>query len=171
VGIAERVEGVAVQSLERDCADGSRIVTVAAMKSYEVTETIDASPDEVWAVVEDVARYPDWDSGVRVEGRVGPGEKLKIHSEANPGRAFAVKVTELEPGRRMVWSGGMPLGLFRGVRTYQVAPEAGGTRFTMREEYTGAMLPLIWRSMPDLQPSFDRFARGLKARVEGASSA
>jgi hypothetical protein len=65
----------------------------------------------------------------------------------------------------------MPLGLFKGVRTYRVAPEGGRTRFTMREEYTGPLLPLIWRSMPDLQPSFDRFARGLKARVEGASSA
>jgi hypothetical protein len=168
MGVAERVEGVAVQRLEGDCADGSRIVTVVVMKSYEVTQTIDARPEEVWAVIEDVERYPDWDSGVRVEGRLAPGEKLKIHSEANPGRAFPVKVTELE-NRRMVWSGGMPLGLFKGVRTYQVAPEDGGTRFTMREEYTGPLLPLIWRSMPDLQPSFDRFARGLKTRVESSA--
>jgi hypothetical protein len=65
----------------------------------------------------------------------------------------------------------MPLGLFKGVRTYRVLPEGDRTRFTMREEYTGPLLPLIWRSMPDLQPSFDKFARGLKARVEGASSA
>jgi hypothetical protein len=36
----------------------------------------------------------------------------------------------------------------------------------MREEYSGPMLPLIWRSMPDLQPSFDKFAAGLKARAE-----
>jgi hypothetical protein len=173
VRVAERVEGVAGECLERDCANGSRIVTVAGtMKSYEVAETIDASPDEVWAVVEDIARYPDWDSGVeRVEGRLAEGEKIKVYSEANPGRAFAVEVTELTPGRRMVWSGGMPLGLFKGVRTYRVAPEGGGTRFTMREEYTGPLLPLIWRSMPDLQPSFDKFARGLKARVENASSA
>jgi hypothetical protein len=28
------------------------------------------------------------------------------------------------------------------------------------------MLPLIWRSMPDLGPSFQRFAQGLKQRVE-----
>ncbi len=137
------------------------------MKSYEVTETIQASPDEVWAVVEDVARYPDWDSGVeRVEGRVAPGEKLKVHSQANPGRAFPVQVTDLAPGREMTWSGGMPLGLFKGVRTYRVAAENGGTRFTMREEYSGPLLPLIWRSMPDLQPSFDKFAAGLKVRAE-----
>jgi hypothetical protein len=52
------------------------------------------------------------------------------------------------------------------VRTFRLAPENGATRFTMREEYTGLMLPLIWRSMPDLGPSFEQFARGLKARAE-----
>lgn len=60
----------------------------------------------------------------------------------------------------------MPLGLFKGVRTYSLDPEGDGTRFTMREEYTGPMLPLIWRSMPDLGPSFEQFARGLKTRAE-----
>jgi hypothetical protein len=28
------------------------------------------------------------------------------------------------------------------------------------------MLGLIWRSMPDLGPSFEKFARGLKQRTE-----
>ena len=36
----------------------------------------------------------------------------------------------------------------------------------MREEYSGPLLPLVWRLMPDLGPSFQRFARGLKQRVE-----
>ena len=36
----------------------------------------------------------------------------------------------------------------------------------MREEYTGPLLGLIGRSIPDLQPSFDQFARGLAARVQ-----
>jgi hypothetical protein len=102
-----------------------------------------------------------------VDGTIGPGEKLTVVSGANPGRAFLVRVTEFEPGRRMVWSGGMPLGLFKGVRTFTLAPEAGGgTAFTVREEYTGPLLPLIWRSMPDLGPSFRQFATGLKSRVE-----
>jgi hypothetical protein len=63
----------------------------------------------------------------------------------------------------------MPLGLFRGVRTYTLAPVGAGTTFHMREEYTGPLLGLIWRSMPDLQPSFDRFAAGLKGRVESGA--
>jgi hypothetical protein len=77
-------------------------------------------------------------------------------------------VTEFEPGRRMVWSGGMPLGLFKGVRTFTISPQSDGvTTFTVREEYTGPLLPLIWRSMPDLEPSFRQFASGLKSRAEG----
>jgi hypothetical protein len=139
------------------------------MRSYESTALIGAPPDAVWNVLADAPSYADWDSGARVEGRIEPGAKLKVRSEANPGRAFAVKVTELVPGERMVWSGGMPLGLFKGVRTFTLRPEGGGTRFAMREEYTGPLLPLIWRSMPDLQPSFEQFAAGLKARAERAS--
>lgn len=37
----------------------------------------------------------------------------------------------------------------------------------MREEYTGPLAPLIWRSIPDLQPSFDQYVNGLKARAKG----
>ena len=61
----------------------------------------------------------------------------------------------------------MPLGLFKGVRTFELSPAgAGATRFHMREEYTGPLLALIWRTMPDLGPSFEQFARGLKAKAE-----
>jgi hypothetical protein len=140
------------------------------MKRYESTALINANPEAIWAILTDAASYADWDSGVvRVEGRIAPQEKIKVVSEANPRRAFPVKVTELSPAERMVWSGGMPLGLFKGVRTFTLTPENGATRFQMREEYTGPMLPLIWRSMPDLQPSFEQFARGLKARAERTS--
>jgi hypothetical protein len=61
----------------------------------------------------------------------------------------------------------MPFGLFRGVRDYVLSPDAsGGTAFHMREEYSGLLSGLIWRSIPDLGPSVDRFTQGLKARVE-----
>jgi hypothetical protein len=139
------------------------------MKSYEASATINASPEAVWAVLIDGAAYPSWDSGVvRVEGRVAPGEKIKVVSEVNPNRAFPVKVTAFEPGRRMEWSGGMPLGLFKGVRTFTLTPQGETTRFDMREGYTGPLLNMIWKSIPNLGPSFQKFATGLKARAEGS---
>jgi hypothetical protein len=138
------------------------------MKSYESSATIAASHETIWEILTDAPAYAAWDSGVeRVEGTIAPGETIKVHSRANPGRAFPVKVTDFQPGRSMTWSGGMPLSLFRGVRTFTLAPDdRGATRFHMREEYTGPLLPLISRSMPDLGPSFEQFARGLKARAE-----
>ncbi len=138
------------------------------MRSYDASATIKASPEAIWAILTDAPGYQAWDSGIeRVEGSIAPGSRLKVVSKANPGRAFPVKVTELSPARRMTWSGGMPLGLFKGVRTFTLVPEGNGaTRFTMREEYTGPLLPLIWRSMPDLGPSFRQFAGGLKERAE-----
>jgi len=55
------------------------------------------------------------------------------------------------------------------VRTCTLRPEGEATRFTMREAFTGPLLPLMRRSMPDLQPSFEHFAAGLKARAEHAA--
>lgn len=141
------------------------------MKFYEAVATIKASPNAIWSILTDAAGYITWDSGVeRVDGRIAPGEKITVVSKAAPGRSFPVEVTEFTPGQRMVWSGGMPLGLFKGVRTFTLSPQGNGvTKLTVREEYTGPLLPLIWRSMPDLQPSFNQFVAGLKQRAEDAN--
>jgi hypothetical protein len=141
------------------------------MKAFEASVEIDRTPDQVWAILVDGAHYPDWDSGVlSVDGRIAAGETIKVVSGVNPGRTFPVKVTTFEPARSMRWSGGMPLGLFKGVRTFTLTPATGGTtRFHVREEYTGPLLPMMWRSMPDLSPSFAQFANGLKQRAEASA--
>ena len=141
------------------------------MKSFEASSVINATADTIWAILVDGARYPDWDSGVvRVDGRIATGETIKVVSAASPDRTFPVKVSEFDPGRSMTWSGGMPLGLFKGVRTFTLAPsDDGTTRFQVREEYTGRLLSMMWRSMPDLGPSFAQFADGLKQHAERPS--
>lgn len=140
------------------------------MEFYDVTKDIAATPDTIWAVLTDAPGYTSWDSGVeRVEGTISPGSKIKVYSKISPGRAFPVKVTELSPGTKMTWTGGMPLGLFSGVRTFTLTPgSAGVTKFHMREEFTGPLLSMIWKSMPDLTASFEQFAKGLKDRSERA---
>jgi uncharacterized protein YndB with AHSA1/START domain len=139
------------------------------VKYFEAASTINATPEKVWSVLTDGDKFPDWDSGIdRVEGKIAPGSTIKLFVKVNPGRAFPLKVTEFAAPRRMVFSGGMPLGLFNGVRTYTLEPTGGGTAFRMREEYTGPLLGMIWKSIPDLGPSFKQFADGLKARAETA---
>src|SRR4030088_112963 len=112
------------------------------MKSYEASAFIQAPPEAVWAILTDAPGLSRWDSGVeRVEGRIAPGETIKVFSKVSPGRAFPVKVSDFTPGRTMRWSGGMPLGLFSGVRTFTLTPQgSGATRFQMREEYNGPLL-------------------------------
>ncbi len=141
------------------------------MESYDVTKHIAATPETIWAILTDAAGYTSWDSGVeRVEGSIALGNKIKVYSKINPGRAFPVKVSELAPSSKMTWTGGMPLGLFKGVRTFTLTPESETvTRFDMREEFTGPLLSMIWKSMPDLTASFEQFAKGLKDKSEQAA--
>lgn len=139
----------------------------APIKSFDASVAIAASPERVWTILVDGAAYPEWDSGVvRIEGQIALNEKIKVFSKLSPERAFPVKVTELTPNRKLAWTGGMPLGLFQGVRTFVLTPESDGTRFTMHEDFTGPLLPLIWRKTPDLEPVFQQFAQDLKARAE-----
>ena len=85
------------------------------MKAYDATSVIQAAPATIWAILTDAPGYPKWDSGVlRVDGRIAPGETLKLVSEANPKRTFSLKVTEFRPDERMTWEGGMPLGCSAG---------------------------------------------------------
>ncbi len=137
---------------------------------FEAQAVISALPSRVWSILTDGPGMSAWDSGVeRVEGRIAPGAAIRVVSAVSPGRAFPVRVTEWDVARRMVWTGGLPLGLFRGVRTFTLEPQGEGTVFTMREEFSGLLRPLIARSIPDLGPSFERFVRGLKARAESAT--
>ena len=127
MGVPEGVEGVAGERLQRDCAKVAESLPFFGHEELEVEETIDARADEVWAVLADVGSYADWENGVeRVEGRLALGEKLKVFSELNPGRGYPVKVSELTQGQGFTWTGGVPLGLFKGVRTYRLAPQGEG---------------------------------------------
>lgn len=139
-------------------------------KSFAAETVIQAPPERIWQILTDAAGYPGWNSTVsKVEGQISPGGSITVHATINPGRAFPVKVSAFDVPSRMVWTGGMPLGLFKGERTFTLTPTGDGTRFAMREEFTGLMSPLIGRSIPDLQPEFEKFAQCLKQRAEGAA--
>ena len=135
---------------------------------FSATTTIEASPETIWAILIDAPGYPQWDPGVeRIEGRIALGEKIKAFTKLTPGRAFPAKVTEFVPGQKMTWAGGMPLGLFKGVRTFTLTPQENGTiYFTLREVFSGPLLPLIGRTIPDLTTTFQEFAEGLKKHAE-----
>jgi hypothetical protein len=61
----------------------------------------------------------------------------------------------------------MPFGLFKGVRTYTLTPKSDGTiDFEMCEVFSGPLLPLIGKTIPDMTQAFQQSVSGLKIRAE-----
>ncbi len=139
------------------------------MLTYSASTTINAPPETVWRILTDAAGYPKWDPGIdRIEGTITPGGQVTAYTKRDPNRAFPAKVTEFVSPRKMVWSGGMPLGLFKGVRTFTLTPNGTSTELSIREEFSGLLLPLFARGIPDMTQTFQDFAAGLKAYAEKA---
>lgn len=137
------------------------------MAGYSVERTINATPERIWALLTDASAYPTWNPAVLgIEGVIAPGSTIRLKSIVNPKRTFKLEVETMDAPRRMVWSDGMPLGLFKGARTFEVEPTPVGTRFSMEEVYTGMLASLITKSIPDMTDSFNQFADGLKAAAE-----
>lgn len=138
------------------------------MTTYSVSRTIDAAPQVVWDLLTDASAYPDWNPAViAIEGSIREGETIRLTSIVNPDRQFKLRVSDVTAPTHMVWWDGMPFGLFKGVRTFDVV--AQGERacvFEMEEVYSGLMAPLITKSIPDMTESFQKFGDGLKEAAE-----
>jgi hypothetical protein len=139
------------------------------MKTCSATTNIKASPEAIWKILTDAPNYPAWDPwAIRIEGTIAAGAQITAYTKLSPKRAFPVKVTEFVPGQTMTWTGGMPFGLFKGVRTFTLSPKGDGSiDFTVREDFSGPLLPLFAGSLPDMTKPFADFVAGLKARAEG----
>lgn len=137
------------------------------MKHFHVGIQIHAPAPVVWRLLTGASAYTHWNAAVeKIEGQIALGQKIKVFPAASPNRAFPAEVIEFHAMRRMVWTGGMPFGLFRGDRVFELEPVTGGVHFYMREDFTGTLSAVICRLMPDLQPSFDQFARSLRDEAE-----
>lgn len=135
---------------------------------FEASTLIKAPAEHIWAVVTDGAQWPAFDPTCeRIEGTMAAGATLKAFSTLSPGRAFPVKVTGFEPPTRMVWTGGMPFGLFKGVRTFTLLPEGDGMRVIVNETFSGLLLGLFRKQIPDMTGPFQGFVDGLRDRCEG----
>jgi uncharacterized protein YndB with AHSA1/START domain len=134
---------------------------------YHVSRRIDAPADRVWGLLADASSYRSWNRAVvSIDGTIAPGNTISLVSVVNPKRTFKLRITEMSAPNRLVWSDGMPLGLFTGARTYLVQPREGATHFEMTEEYTGPLAGLFTKAIPDLTESFNLFADSLKTAAE-----
>jgi hypothetical protein len=135
---------------------------------YTVSAEIQAAPEKIWTILTRVDRMTEWNSTLTsIEGTAELGGTVRMQVPEAPSRTFIVKVTRLVPNEEMVWREGNP-AMFLGVRTYSLTPnqDRTATRFQMTEVFSGIMLPLIARKLPDFGPIFERYAADLKAESE-----
>lgn len=138
------------------------------MTTCSVSRMINTPVGAVWALITDGPRYPAWNPAVlSLSGRIADGERIELVSIVDPDRTFKLNVGSVEPPSSMVWWDGMPLGLFKGVRTFTVRPTGeGACEFHMEEVYSGLLAPLITKSIPDMTGSFEMFGDAVKAEAE-----
>ena len=134
---------------------------------YQASIDINAPTAKVWNLLTSVDAQNSWNTTlVKLEGEFKQGGRLTFLTKVAPKQPFKVTVKEFGKSH-MILTGGMPFGLFRGLRTFRVtALGEGRTRFETQEVFSGPLVGLMRKVMPDLQPSFDEFARDLKLASE-----
>ena len=132
-----------------------------------VTRRINAPLDRVWGLLTSVDEQALWnDTLVSIEGDISEGGQVTLVSKLDPKRTFKLKVSDVSAPNRMTWSDGMPLGLFKGVRTFELAESEGQTSFTMAESYSGVLAGMITKSIPDMSENFVAYADALQRAAE-----
>jgi hypothetical protein len=136
------------------------------MKAFEAETMIYARSSTVWDIITDAANYTVWESGItRVDGQVRNGGTIRIRTRIGGNRNLRLRVRQI-PGEVMTWTGGLPLGLFTGVRTFTLSPQGGKTHLRVKEEFSGPLLGLIGRIVPDMGQDCTGYVNAVKERAE-----
>lgn len=132
---------------------------------------IDAPPVDVWAVLTDLSRYPEWNPLFREgSGEIAVGERIKLRSvhPAN-GRMMTVKpkIVTAEVGVELRWASSLP-GLISGEHSFALTPVGGGTQVVQSESFRGLLVPLSGKILARAEASFAELNEALKKRVEAS---
>jgi uncharacterized protein YndB with AHSA1/START domain len=139
------------------------------VKEYATVASIRATPEMVWRVLTGAAGYADWNPEIiGIDGHMALNERITARVKVGSGaiRRVPMRVTAFEAPSRMEWTGGLPLGLFVGLRTFTVTPREGVVEFRMHLRMSGPLATLILKSVGDRQPEIDSFSSALRTHVE-----
>ena len=93
-------------------------VTVILMHTAEAVALINARRSTVWEIITDAGNFAVWESGITdVYGDVRNGSIIRVRTTAGGDRRYRLRVEQI-PGEVMTWTGGLPLGLYKSVRTF-----------------------------------------------------
>jgi len=141
------------------------------MDGVEQRTSIDvaASPDRVWDLLVDVARWPEWTDSVSSvrpldAGPLAVGSRVEVSQPRIPTGTYTV--TALEPGNAFTWEQRQPGSTVSAHHECAALPD-GGTRVELRVVMSGAIggvVGRLYRKLTDRYLAME--AAGLKARAE-----
>lgn len=136
------------------------------MKSYEAKTLINARKSTVWEIITDAGNYTVWDSGItHLSGGLRNGATIRVRSQTGGNRTFRLLVRQI-PGEAMTWTGRQALGLVKGVCTFTLTSHGGKTLLHVRQDFSGPLLGLLWKTLPDIQSAFAAYVDAVKKRAE-----
>ncbi|MEV8535731.1 SRPBCC domain-containing protein [Streptomyces sp. NPDC051211] len=147
------------------------------MRTIATEIVIDAAPPEVWAVLTDLDRYPEWNPFIReASGELSPGSRLTLRTFPSGGRrpaTFRPEVLVVTPGRELRWLGRFFLpGLFDGEHWFRLSEAPGrATRLEHGENFRGLLVPLLGKLLAGTQRDFTALNDALRKHAEKTAAA
>ena len=140
------------------------------MRSISATVDIAATPERVWAVLADLAAYPQWNPFIRsASGKLAEGARLTLRLAPAGGRAMTFRPTVLaaRPGKLLRWIGRLIVpGIFDGTHQFALEDLGGRTRLTQSETFRGLLVPFTGTTMTRTEAGFHALNQALKERAE-----
>jgi hypothetical protein len=142
---------------------------------YQISTTIEiaATPEHVWAVLSDLASYPQWHPVFRaVTGQLAAGNKITIttaHPVTDRTLTARVRVLAAEPTRQLRWVSN--LGVMRSERSFILTPEAGGTLLEQTATYRGILVRFPEKTITRIQDTFVAINQAIKQQAEARQRA
>jgi hypothetical protein len=143
---------------------------------FEINATIEiaAAPEHVWAVLADLASYPQWHPVFRsVTGQLAAGSKITLtttHPVTGRTMTAKVKVLAAEPATELRWVSS--LGIMRSERRFILTPDAGGTLLRQTETYQGLFVARFpAKTMTVIQSTFEAINQAIKQQAEARQRA
>ena len=151
---------------------GYAVYTNVSPYTLEASIEIQATPQQVWAVLADTAHYPQWNPFITSSsGQIHVGATLtNVMHDATGNTTFTPTVLVAEPGRELTWIGRVPPGgIFTGVHTFTITQiRPGVVLFTQREDFTGVGVPFYEHWLhTDTLPMFKAMNDALAHRATG----
>lgn len=132
--------------------------------------TIKTTSAEVWNVLMDIDKYPDWHPYIRkIEGRMEKNAKIKVTYKKNDTQdaVFSAYIIDVEPNKLLSWGGSLGF-IFRAKHYYKIETVQGDSVKLIQGEYWRGIFGGMYgkKIYVDTTKKFEQMNNKLKQMLE-----